>query len=212
MARRRQPPSQRWKTFCRRHCVDGFVRSRDDLVSAVVWLSDPAAFPPPASVAGCDRTAERPLDCPSTDRKSGCEFPTGTGIECARRPASSPSAHIVSNITMRRHGQHATDAIGASLCSDKCVRAAILGGLHHQNIRVSADSGPRSWGALPTGAAWSPRWRSARKEFCLAPASWQRWSRRFTPTSSRRSWTATATIRNSRKFPTSLQAWFGRAP
>ena len=31
-------------------------------------------------------------------------------------------------------------------------------------------------GALPTGAGWSPRWRSARKEFCLAPASWQRWS------------------------------------
>src|SRR6266404_5693448 len=26
---------------CRRHCVDGFVRSADDLVSAVVWISDP---------------------------------------------------------------------------------------------------------------------------------------------------------------------------
>src|SRR6266571_4931110 len=53
---------------CRRYCVDGFVRSPDDLVSAVVWISDFAAFPPRASVAGCDRTSERPLDCPSTDR------------------------------------------------------------------------------------------------------------------------------------------------
>src|SRR5215475_7052878 len=48
--------------------VDGFVRSPDDLVSAVVWISALAAFPPPASVVGCDRTPERPLDCPSTDR------------------------------------------------------------------------------------------------------------------------------------------------
>src|SRR5207244_8588646 len=53
---------------CRRHCVDGFVRSPDDLVSAVVWISDPAAFPPQASVAGCDRTPECRLDRPSTDR------------------------------------------------------------------------------------------------------------------------------------------------
>src|SRR5437667_12387774 len=53
---------------CRRHCVDGFVRSPDDLVSAVVWTSDPAAFPPRACVAGCDRTPERPLDCPPTNR------------------------------------------------------------------------------------------------------------------------------------------------
>src|SRR5258708_6546284 len=53
---------------CRRHCVAGFVRSPDDLVSAVVRISDLAAFPPRACVAGCDRTPERPLDCPSTDR------------------------------------------------------------------------------------------------------------------------------------------------
>src|SRR5262249_34038531 len=53
---------------CRRHCVDGFVRSPYDLVSAVVWISDLAAFPPQASVVGRDRTPERPLDCPSTDR------------------------------------------------------------------------------------------------------------------------------------------------
>src|SRR6516225_2224198 len=53
---------------CRRHCVDGFVRSPDDLVPAVIWISDLAAFPPPASVAGCDCTAERLLECPSTDR------------------------------------------------------------------------------------------------------------------------------------------------
>jgi predicted small integral membrane protein DUF2165 len=37
-------------------------------VPAAVWISDLTAFPPPASVAGCDRTPERPLDCPSTDR------------------------------------------------------------------------------------------------------------------------------------------------
>jgi len=45
---------------CRRHCVDGFVRSPDDLVSAVVWISDLAAFPPRGSVAGSDRTPARP--------------------------------------------------------------------------------------------------------------------------------------------------------
>src|SRR3984893_11439703 len=53
---------------CRRHCVDGFVRSPDDLVSAAVWTSDPAAFPPRACVAGCDRTPERPLHSPPTTR------------------------------------------------------------------------------------------------------------------------------------------------
>src|SRR6266478_5402949 len=60
----------------RRHCVDGFVRSPDDLVSAVVWTSDPAAFPPRACVAGCDRAPERPLDCPPT---------VGAGIDRLRR-------------------------------------------------------------------------------------------------------------------------------
>src|SRR5438034_6930688 len=53
---------------CRRYCVDGFIRSPDDLVSAVVWISDLAEFLPSASVAGCDRAPERPLDCSSTDR------------------------------------------------------------------------------------------------------------------------------------------------
>src|SRR5712664_1592383 len=67
---------------CRRHCVDGFVRSPDDLVSAVVWISDLAAFPPPASVAGCDRTPERPLDCPSTDR--GLRLATDAAIYHSR--------------------------------------------------------------------------------------------------------------------------------
>jgi hypothetical protein len=51
----------------RRHRVDGFARSSDHLVSAVVWISDPAAFSPRAGVAGCDRTPERPLDRVSTD-------------------------------------------------------------------------------------------------------------------------------------------------
>src|SRR3989442_7527324 len=53
---------------CRRYRVDGFVRSADDLVSAVARISDLTAFPPRASVAGCDRTPERPLDFPSTNR------------------------------------------------------------------------------------------------------------------------------------------------
>ena len=72
MARRRQPTVAELEDLsaqsCRRHCVDGFVRSPDDLVSALVWISDLSAIPPPASVAGCDRSPERPLDCPSTDR------------------------------------------------------------------------------------------------------------------------------------------------
>ena len=53
---------------CRRYRVDGFIRSTYDLVSAFVRISDLAAFAPRVSVAGCDRTPERPLDCPSTDR------------------------------------------------------------------------------------------------------------------------------------------------
>ena len=72
MARRRQPTVAELEDLsaqsCRRHCVDGFVRSPDDVVSALVWISDLSAIPPPASVAGCDRSPERPLDCPSTDR------------------------------------------------------------------------------------------------------------------------------------------------
>src|SRR6202040_3602615 len=53
---------------CRRHCLDGFVRSADDLVSAVVWISDLAPLPPRASMAGGCRTAECRLDRPSTGR------------------------------------------------------------------------------------------------------------------------------------------------
>src|SRR5262245_11203670 len=53
---------------CRRHRVEGFVRSPDALVSAVIWISDLAAFAPPDSVAGCAHTPEPPLDCSSTDR------------------------------------------------------------------------------------------------------------------------------------------------
>src|SRR5262249_6038337 len=44
----------------RRRCVDGLVRSPDDLVSAVVWIFDLAAFATRASVAGHNRTSERP--------------------------------------------------------------------------------------------------------------------------------------------------------
>src|SRR5258708_35205645 len=53
---------------CRRHRLDGLVCSPDDIVSTVVWISDLAAFPPQACVAGCDRAPELPLDCAPTDR------------------------------------------------------------------------------------------------------------------------------------------------
>jgi hypothetical protein len=100
MARRRQPPSQGWKTFLRNH-ADG-IASMDLFVvptisfSAVVWISDPAAFPPRASVAGCDRTPERPLDCPSTDRSlwlatGATIYRSRSGLRLwrCRRPAAS---------------------------------------------------------------------------------------------------------------------------
>src|SRR5436305_1586243 len=67
---------------CRRHRVDGFVRSPDDLVSAVEWIFDLAAFPPRASVAGRDRTSERPLDCPSAD--PSVRLATGAAIYRSR--------------------------------------------------------------------------------------------------------------------------------
>src|SRR5258708_10217958 len=53
---------------CRRHRLDGLVCSPDDIVSTVVWISDLAAFPPQACVAGFDRAPELPFDCASTDR------------------------------------------------------------------------------------------------------------------------------------------------
>jgi hypothetical protein len=85
MARRRQPPSQGLEDLsaqsCRRHCVDGFVGSPDDLVSVVVWISDLAAFPPRASMAGCDRTPECPLDCPA------CSVSHRTCRSSSRHPA-----------------------------------------------------------------------------------------------------------------------------
>src|SRR6516225_4450807 len=52
---------------CGRYRINGFIRTADDLVSTVVRISNHAAFPPRAFVAGCDRAPERPLDCPSTD-------------------------------------------------------------------------------------------------------------------------------------------------
>ena len=104
MARRRQPPSQGWKTFLRNH-ADG-VASMDLFVAptisfrAVVWISDLTALPPRASVAGCDRTPERPLDCPSTNR--GLRLATdatiyrsrsGLRVWRCRRPAASRNGH-----------------------------------------------------------------------------------------------------------------------
>jgi hypothetical protein len=104
MARGREPPSQGWKTFlrnpCRRHCIDGFVRSADNLVSAVVWISDLATFPPRACVAGCDRTPERPLDCPPTNRSLRLATAatvhrsrSGLRVWRCRHPAASRNGH-----------------------------------------------------------------------------------------------------------------------
>src|SRR5262249_8266541 len=84
----------------RRRCVDGFVRSPDDLVSAVVWISDLTAFPARASVAERDRASERPLDCPSADRS--VRLATGAAIYRSRsglrlwrcrHPAASSSGY-----------------------------------------------------------------------------------------------------------------------
>ena len=57
--------------------------------------------------------------------------------------------------------------------------------------------------ALALGAGRNPAWHSfpGNRGVC-----------RFTSTSSKRLWTATATIRNCRKFPISRRAWCGRAP
>src|SRR6266566_5658168 len=43
-------------------------RMAPGVLDALKILKPPAAFPPRACVAGCDRTPERPLDCPPTDR------------------------------------------------------------------------------------------------------------------------------------------------
>src|SRR6266571_704882 len=43
-------------------------RMAPGVLDALKILKPPAAFPPRACVAGCDRTPERPLDCPPTNR------------------------------------------------------------------------------------------------------------------------------------------------
>ena len=72
MAKRRRPPSQGWRTFLRNHAdaitsMDLFVVPTFSF-SAAAWISDPAAFPPRASVAECDHRSERRMDCAPTDR------------------------------------------------------------------------------------------------------------------------------------------------
>jgi hypothetical protein len=118
---------------CRRYCVDGFVRSPDDLVSAVVWISDPAAFPPPASVAGCDRTPECPLDCPSTDRSlrlatDATIYRSRSGIASMAMSSSSGFEQWVYGIGRPRHGRHGKLDIrrGSSVRSDGIVLTMLL--------------------------------------------------------------------------------------
>jgi hypothetical protein len=117
---------------CQRHCVDGFVRSPDDLVSTVVWISDLAAFPPRASVAGRDSTPERLLDCPSTDRS--LRLATDATIYRSRlgcpmaMSSSSGFEQWVYGIGRSRHGRHGKTDIrrGSSVRSDGIVLTMLL--------------------------------------------------------------------------------------
>jgi hypothetical protein len=70
---------------CRCHRVDGPVRRPDDLVSAIIWTSDPAAFAPGASVARRNRTSECRMACPSTDRSLWLERSAAISRSRSRR-------------------------------------------------------------------------------------------------------------------------------
>src|SRR5262249_50916424 len=86
MVRRRQPPSQGWKTFLRNH-ADG-IASMDLFVVPTISFRllygflILQQFSARASVAGRDRTSERPLDCPSADRS--VRLATGAAIYRSR--------------------------------------------------------------------------------------------------------------------------------
>jgi hypothetical protein len=101
MSKRRSPPSQSLEDLSsqsyRRHRIDPLIRGSDDLVSPVVRRPDPAAFPPGAFVVSCDRTSDRRMDRPATDK--GMRVATGAAIyrprpgsrlwRCLYPPASS---------------------------------------------------------------------------------------------------------------------------
>jgi NAD(P)H-dependent flavin oxidoreductase YrpB (nitropropane dioxygenase family) len=66
--------------------------------------------------------------------------------------------------------------------------------------------------ALPTVAGSRLRCRLAPTAFCSARDFWRVWNRRCIQTSSRQSWTATATTPSFPRFRISPPVWFGLAP
>jgi hypothetical protein len=65
MAKRRRPPSRLEDLplqSCRRHCLDRPVRGADGLVSAVVWIADPAAHPARAALVRGYRPSDGRVD------------------------------------------------------------------------------------------------------------------------------------------------------
>jgi hypothetical protein len=112
MARRRRPPSQGWKTFLRNH-ADG-IASMDLFVVPTISFRLLYGFlilqhSRRQLVAGCDRTPERPLDCPATDRS--LRLATGATIYRSRsglrlRRCRHPAASSNGYIGRSGHGRH----------------------------------------------------------------------------------------------------------
>src|SRR4030081_2113293 len=75
--RRRDTPSQGWRTFLRNHAdrCDGYVRRADNLVSPALWIADHGARPATYSVVWRHSASNRRMD-----RKSGhASMRVGTG-------------------------------------------------------------------------------------------------------------------------------------
>jgi hypothetical protein len=104
---------------CRRHCIDGPVRRADDLVSAIVWIADPAARAPGAGRVGSHRPSDHRMDCAAIYR----------GIRLARRtalcgagpgPALRPRIHSARS----RHGHSGPANLGALTLAEWICREA----------------------------------------------------------------------------------------
>ena len=181
---------------CRRHCVDGFVRSPDDLVSAVVWTSDPAAFPPRACVAGCDRTPERPLDCPPTKpkptagiRRHSTSF--AIGIACMALSSSRGFAQWAYGIGRLHRARHGKMDIrrGSSVQSDGI---ALTMSLCSANDISAICSIPTK--NITTKLGRTYRCTRTRQSHVLSRPSVARWRCQF--------WAGCITNISGRKFPT----------
>jgi hypothetical protein len=174
----------------RRDRVDGFVRSPDALVSAVVWISDLAAFPPRASVARCDRTPECPLDCPSTDRSlrlatDATIYRSRSGLRvwrCRHRAASSNghtgSADLTTVAMAKRilGEAHRFDPAGfvltMSLCSANDISA--ICSVHTKNITTRLGRTYRCTRTRPSRVPftlWVARWRCQFSADCTTNIS-----------------------------------------